>query len=192
MKLAVSTICPHIYFEDQWWSYEPFVVEMNIWSEMFEGLVMLAPLETGTLPKFWAPYKYSEKIAVIPYRQNKGHGLNQQPASVLEIPRMLLATLKAIKLTNAFYALAASNEGNATQFDEINKDDLPVGLSLTGTSMRGGFQVLDIKEDGYYIGPYRYDSLSSAAEAVSGVRRSGWTFWRLSDGRTIKEAFGKR
>ena len=44
-------------------------------------------------------------------------------------------------------------------------------------------------EDGYYIDNVKYYSLSAAAEAVSGVRRSGWTFWKLVDGTTVKEAF---
>ena len=52
--------------------------------------------------------------------------------------------------------------------------------------------VLSIKHDRYYIGTTGYDSLSSAAEAASGVRRSGWTFWKMPDGRTVKEAYGKR
>jgi hypothetical protein len=73
-----------------------------------------------------------------------------------------------------------------------NKDGIPIGLSLLGTSVKGGIHVLTINADGYYIGITRFDSLSAAAEAVSGVRRSGWTYWKLPDGRTIKEAFGKR
>ena len=73
-----------------------------------------------------------------------------------------------------------------------NKDGIPIGISLLGSSVRGGIHVLTIKADGYYIGITKYESLSAAAEAVSGVRRSGWAYWKLPDGRTVKEAFGKR
>ncbi len=72
-----------------------------------------------------------------------------------------------------------------------NKDGIPIGLSLIGVSMRGGIHVLTVTADGYYIGTAKYDSLSASAEAASGVRRSGWTYWKLPDGRTAKEAFGK-
>lgn len=70
----------------------------------------------------------------------------------------------------------------------INKDGLTIGLSLIGISHLG-LAILTVKEDGYYIGETYYTSLSAAAEGASGVRRSGWTFWKLADGRTIREAF---
>lgn len=73
-----------------------------------------------------------------------------------------------------------------------NKDGIPIGLSLLGSSIKGGIHVLTINADGYYVGITKFDSLSAAAEGVSGVRRSGWTYWKLPDGRTVKEAFGKR
>lgn len=75
--------------------------------------------------------------------------------------------------------------------DKVNKDGLPIGISLVGGSMHVGMRILTVANDCYYIGETRHDSLSSAAEAASGVRRSGWTFWKLPDGRTIKEAFGR-
>ena len=36
MRLGVATICPHIYFEGRWWSYEPLVLELNVWNELFD------------------------------------------------------------------------------------------------------------------------------------------------------------
>ena len=64
----------------------------------------------------------------------------------------------------------------------VNKDGIPIGQPLIGTSTKGGVQVMYVASDGYYIGTIKYDSLSAAAEATSGVRRSGWTYWKLPDG----------
>ncbi len=50
MKLGVATICAHIYHQGQWWSYEPFVLEMNLWADLFDGLVLAAPLDSGPPP----------------------------------------------------------------------------------------------------------------------------------------------
>ena len=69
------------------------------------------------------------------------------------------------------------------------KENIPVGTTLVSHSQRGGLRFLTVTADGYYVGITKYDSLSAAAEAVSGVRRSGWTFWKLADGRTAKEAY---
>ncbi|RLI56702.1 MAG: hypothetical protein DRO87_07760, partial [Candidatus Thorarchaeota archaeon] len=56
----------------------------------------------------------------------------------------------------------------------------------------GQMYILRPTPEGFRVGDQIYKSLSAAAEAVSGVRRSGWTFWKLPDGRTAKEAFGKK
>ncbi len=103
MKLGVATICSHIYFEGQWWSYEPFVLEMNVWNELFDQLVFVAPLDQGPPPKFWAPYQCSERVSVIPFRRDKGRGLEQATTSLAEVPRMLWALSKAALTTDAFH-----------------------------------------------------------------------------------------
>jgi len=68
------------------------------------------------------------------------------------------------------------------------KAEIPVGTVLYG-STHGLNYFLEVKEDGFYVGTIKYDSLSAAAEAVSGVRRSGWTFWKLPNGQTVKEVY---
>ena len=73
-----------------------------------------------------------------------------------------------------------------------NHEGVPLNMSLIGIT-RGIPYILIVDEFGRYsVGNDEYQSLSAAAEAVSGVRRSGWTFWKTSDGRTAKEAFGKK
>ncbi len=69
-----------------------------------------------------------------------------------------------------------------------NKVEIPEGTVLTGTT-KGLNYFMHIKEGGFYVGITRYESLSAAAEGVSGVRRSGWTFWKLPDGKNVKEMF---
>lgn len=71
---------------------------------------------------------------------------------------------------------------------KTNKVEIPEGTVLTGQT-RGLSYFLQVRDGGFYVGITKYDSLSAAAAGVSGVRRSGWTFWKLPDGKTIKEAF---
>lgn len=70
------------------------------------------------------------------------------------------------------------------------KAEIPEGTVLWGTS-RGLNFFMSVKDGAFYIGNTKYDSPSAAAEAISGVRRSGWTFWKLPDGRSIKEVYKK-
>jgi len=69
-----------------------------------------------------------------------------------------------------------------------NKVEIPEGTVLTGTT-KGLSYFMHVRDGGFYVGITRYDSLSAAAEGISGVRRSGWTFWKLPNGKTVKEMF---
>ena len=117
----------------------------------------------------------------------KGKAVITEPATIEE--RLSVMQQQIERLT------AMVNDGQQkqkhNQVFNINRDKLPIGTTLVGNSIRGGIKVLTIRSNGYYIDNLKYDSLSAAAEAVSGVRRSGWTFWKLPDGRSVKEAFGR-
>lgn len=65
---------------------------------------------------------------------------------------------------------------------------IPEGTVLNGKS-KGLSYFLNVKDGAFYVGLTRYESVSAAAEGVSGVRRSGWAFWKFPDGKSIKEAF---
>jgi hypothetical protein len=74
--------------------------------------------------------------------------------------------------------------------DSLNKDGIPVGTVCFGATEKSPFLIyLTVEAEDYTVGGKTYPSLSAAAEDVSQVRRSGWTFWRLLDGRTLKEAY---
>jgi len=74
----------------------------------------------------------------------------------------------------------------------LNKDGVPIGLECWGTTEKVPYLLtMDVEIDGYRIGNFKYTSLSAAAEAVSGVRRSGWVFWKLPSGETLKELYKK-
>lgn len=72
---------------------------------------------------------------------------------------------------------------------QVKRSDasLPEGTVLHGTTQGMSF-FLQVRDGGFWVNNHKYDSLSAAAEAVSGVRRSGWAFWKFADGRSVKEA----
>lgn len=76
----------------------------------------------------------------------------------------------------------------------LNKDGVPIGLVCLGDTGRHTFPVcLMVEKEFYTIGAKKYTSLSAAAEEASGTAgRSGWSFWKLPDGRTLKQALNKR
>ncbi|MCG3146241.1 MAG: Glycosyltransferase Gtf1 [Gammaproteobacteria bacterium] len=109
MKLGITTICPHIFWDGKWWSYEPFVREMNIWAELFEELIMISPLEEGPPPELWVAYSKSERVSVIPYWKNRGHGLLQPKVNASDIPGMLWSLVKSAMKSDAYHLRSPGN-----------------------------------------------------------------------------------
>lgn len=72
-----------------------------------------------------------------------------------------------------------------------NKDGIPLNSQYIGYTQSSEYPyILVVDTEGlYHVGHNTFTSLSASAEFVSGVRRSGWTFWKLLDGRTIKEVY---
>jgi phage-related minor tail protein len=101
-------------------------------------------------------------------------------------------------ITEMFYLLK-KRFGKKNKSEELkkennaifNKDGIPLNSSFIGFTKNSNYPfILIIDEDGKYkVGQDEFKSLSSSAEFVSGVRRSGWTFWKLFDGRTLKEVY---
>lgn len=130
-----------------------------------------------------------------------GHGVAmvKEPESLEERVKLLEEKFRA--MTMAFHstkAMLAKKQAESEIIEEVfggqpkNKDGVPLNTTLIGYT-RGMPYILIVNELGeYLVGNAKYQSLSAAAEAVSGVRRSGWTFWMTVDGRQAKEAFGKK
>ena len=84
---------------------------------------------------------------------------------------------------------AAKDKKIVKEIEAVRSDDtIPVGTQMYGTT-KGLTYWLEVKEDGFWVGNTKYGSVSAAAKGVSGVRRSGWAFWKLPDGRTLKEVY---
>lgn len=122
-----------------------------------------------------------EEAALGGIRGYFGSVSEKKPQTVEE--RLAELTERVNDLTRAF---------NATHSGSLQRkrSAIPYGTPLYGSCQNGNF-VCTVLEDGFYVGNMKYPSLSAAAEAVSGVRRSGWTFWKTAEGVSAKDAFAK-
>lgn len=90
-------------------------------------------------------------------------------------------------------AAARKDFAISEDIEKVKSDmKVPEGTVLIGET-RGVPYYCEVKDGAFYVGVTQYLTLSAAAQGVSGVRRSGWTFWRLSggkhNGKTVKEVF---
>lgn len=94
-----------------------------------------------------------------------------------------ILTSRVDELTKSFNAMHVS-----VIKDQRKPSIIPAGTLLFGKCAKKE-TILVATETGFFIGKTRYNSLSAAAKIVSGIRRSGWTFWKTASGKTAKEAF---
>ena len=131
-----------------------------------------------------------EFVPLVKAAPKSGTALAVKPKTVDD--RLTVLEKMVSKLMRANVGLRGNKrrtDSNAYAKSVRNKDNIPIGISLIGLTQFGP-RILTVMEDGYYIGANQYGSLSAAAEAASGiVRKSGWVFWKLPNGQTIKEVF---
>ena len=117
--------------------------------------------------------------------------------------RMAAIETRQLHITNSIDSLFQivkslrdkSSKDQDTKINEVinkkkkeQKIEIPEGTMLHAAS-KGLSYFCRVEAGGFKVGATSYESLSAAAEGVSGVRRSGWTFWRMSDNRTVKEVY---
>lgn len=124
--------------------------------------------------------------AALGAKFGKKHAISivAQPVTLEE--RLETVIKRVDELTKSFNAMHSS-----VVKDSHVPANIPPGTLLFGRSGKKE-AILVVTETGFFIGQTRYNSLSAAARIVSGIRRSGWAFWKTADGRTAKEVFGSK
>jgi hypothetical protein len=117
-------------------------------------------------------------------KEKRAVGIIVQPVSLEE--RLGTLTKRVDELTKSFNAVHSSVVKNSHI-----PANIPPGTLLFGKSGKKE-AILVVTETGFFIGQTRYNSLSAAAKIVSGIRRSGWAFWKTANGETAKKAFGSK
>ena len=130
-----------------------------------------------------------QKQVVLPKKENQSlqEEVEELKLKIASMSEMLYMFRKSIN------SRARSRE---QQNDDgiLNSDGIPTNTCYVGFSKVSEYPfILTVGNDGKYkVGDIMFPSLSASAEHVSGVRRSGWTFWKLLDGRTLKEAYKQK
>jgi hypothetical protein len=138
----------------------------------------------------------TKEIALGKGLGSSGSAKTVEPITVEGRLKVLEEKLQAMTL--AFYATRNAlkqkqviDEIEEEVFGDVpkNSDNIPLNTSFIGVTRSVPYLLIVNDLGEYVVGYKKYPSLSAAAEDISGTRRSGWTFWKLPDGRTAKEVF---
>lgn len=125
--------------------------------------------------------------AEIAARSGEASEITQVTATIIPAPQSLLER-RIMELESQLEKVTRQLE---EKVPELNKDNLPTGMILQSES-KGQRFTLEVLEEGYLTSTGEVsDTLSHAAEAVSGNRRSGWAFWKDGRGTPIGEITGR-
>lgn len=132
----------------------------------------------------------AEFVPLVKAAPKSGTGMAVKPKTVEDRLTVLEDVVSTLMRANiGLRSNKCRTDSSAYARSTKNRDGIPVGISLIGLTDFGP-RILTVLEDGYYIGDQRFGSLSAAAEAASGiVRKSGWVFWKMPDGRKVKDVF---
>lgn len=132
---------------------------------------------------------YAKRQKVEKEIENRSEQINRVTATIIPTPQTIIEKrlLELEKRIDTIYGKLREKEDSPT----ANKDGLPIGMVLKGES-KGQSYSLEVLEDGYLCSTGDIEAtLSSAAERVSGNRRSGWSFWKDGRGTPIGEITGR-
>ncbi len=135
----------------------------------------------------------AKRAAVEKNLANKSEEIVQVTATIVPAPKGLLEE-KVVGLEGRIDDLSTLIETallDRTRPPTTNKDGLKIGVVFQGES-KGTKYTLEVLDKDYLCSDGSiYETLSGAAQGVSGNRRSGWKFWRDIEGNTVGNTSGR-
>ena len=133
-----------------------------------------------------------EVVEVVPRPQNMEERVSSMEARMNQIALSLDSIHSVIKQLRD-RANIRKDHAISEKIEKTKSDmKIPEGIVLVGVT-RGVPYYCEVKNGAFYVGVTKYTTLSAAAQGISGVRRSGWAFWKISggkhNGKSVKEIF---
>jgi len=110
MKLALITHVPHIIRENRYYAYGPYVKEMNLWFQYTDTVLLVAPVQDGTISAIDLPYQHSE----IELREVPAFSLLSAKEifkTITYLPRIIRTTYLAMRDADHIHLRCPGNMG---------------------------------------------------------------------------------
>lgn len=110
MTFVIITHVPHMYEQQQYFAYSPYVREMNIWGKYVEKLHIVAPLSQQAVSTIDIPYEH----AAVSFQEVKSFSLTsfrQFLQALFKIPGISFSIFKAIQQADHVHLRCPGNIG---------------------------------------------------------------------------------
>ena len=118
MKFAIITQVPHIIEKNTYFSYAPYVKEMNIWIKFVDEVLVVAPLSSKSITAIDLPYQHP-KISFTSIAQVNLLGFFAVFNSLIKIPNICLKIFKAMREADHIHLRCPGNIGLLGCFIQI-------------------------------------------------------------------------
>jgi glycosyltransferase involved in cell wall biosynthesis len=118
MKFAIITHVPHIYSQNQYFGYAPYVREMNVWGKYADELIIVAPIQNRVETTIDCAYNQKD-ILFLPINSISLLGLKEICNAILKSPRISWQILKAMQQADHIHLRCPGNIGLLGCFVQI-------------------------------------------------------------------------
>ena len=110
MTFVIITHVPHIFEQQKYYAYAPYVREMNIWLKYVDEVIIVAPLHNSILSAIDSTY-VTQKIDFREVSSFNINGLSGVIKTVLKSPFVLWQIFKAMKAADHIHLRCPGNMG---------------------------------------------------------------------------------
>src|ERR1700675_4187416 len=110
MKLVIVTHVPHYECDGQLYTYAPYARELEVWADLFDDVVIAAPLRTTVPAGDCAPVARSN-VRIIPQRELGGETSIAKIKLACYLPVMICELSRVLRQADAIHVRCPGNLG---------------------------------------------------------------------------------
>lgn len=110
MKFTIISSVPHIKYNNQYFTYAPYVHEMNIWAKYISELIIVAPLIEGKISPIDLAYNHNN-ITFLSVDSFNILSARDAFKTLFKIPKIALTIFQAMQMSNHIHLRCPGNMG---------------------------------------------------------------------------------
>src|SRR5688572_21655859 len=108
--LTIVTAAPHHEWDGRLWSHTPYVREIDLWTHLFERVIIVGPAEKTRPPGDCIPFE-SDRIELRGVPPTGGDHVREKMWQLLALPLLVWRVARAVRAADATHVRCPGNLG---------------------------------------------------------------------------------